>query len=436
MARDIYGDMEDDSRPRVRESRWHFSTNAGEMRHFITRAGPGLAPYPAEADSPTVYRVEWLKNVAYTSEVGAQTLTYDTTGKYDKVFNMEAAKYMEEGSIGIAWKMGRQWYTIDKVPRPYCTTRKYDLSGTLLWSKDHGAPGRKDNITSSWFVKSLAKRSDGTVFVSGPFYLNQCVREIDSAGEIVASQTKVVSRMRIGPDDRIFLLEGNKLRKYDFDWSQLWEYGIDGVVPESFAVDTGGAVAWAGNKSGGTGKWASRISSAGSFLFEYTSENFEDCATTSDDSVLFSGLLGSGNKLRKYNSSGTLLWTTSEPTIDAQIAVDSSDDCYVAGILDDSPFSTDDRTVLKINSSGSLVWHKARWDNAGQTALAQDVCVAVSPDGSLVAHGGFRSGLGITHQVRDSSNGDLIWEGDHGATVQTMMFTDDALYVGGIRTRV
>jgi hypothetical protein len=111
---------------------------------FETIAGPDATPYPAEVDEPNVYYARRLKNVRFTETVGQQTLTYDTTEDKRFIFNMEAEKYIEEGSIISCWRQNGQWWTIDKVRQEELLVLCHARGAT---SHSAGSVSRLDPIT-------------------------------------------------------------------------------------------------------------------------------------------------------------------------------------------------------------------------------------------------------------------------------------------------
>lgn len=111
------------------------------LKFFRTVAGPDETAYPEEGDSPTVYYARMLKNVSFTETPGAQSLSYANTDTYKHIFNMEADKYIEEGSVVMCWKPTHQWYTIDKVVSDvfavgteFQKVYAWDSNWNLLWT--------------------------------------------------------------------------------------------------------------------------------------------------------------------------------------------------------------------------------------------------------------------------------------------------------------
>lgn len=119
--------------------------------------------------------------------------------------------------------------------------------------------------------------------------------------------------------------------------------------------------------------------------------------------------------IRKYNKSGTVVWTrqfgTSENDSAYGVTTDSSGNAYVvgstAGNLAASPSLSDDAFIRKYNSSGSVVWTRQFTFGGYDYATAQGVAV---DGGGAVYVGGYTSGLDSSGFVRKFNNaGTTIW---------------------------
>lgn len=104
-------------RPRYRPDELR-DRHAGPRAFFETVAGPDETAYPTEASAPTTYYGRMLYDVRFTETPGAGALTYSYTDYYRCLFNLEVAKYIEDGSVVLCFKESNQWFTIDKVTRP------------------------------------------------------------------------------------------------------------------------------------------------------------------------------------------------------------------------------------------------------------------------------------------------------------------------------
>lgn len=103
-----------------------------DWRFFKTAAGPDETEYPEEAQGVNVYYARELRNVSYPKEVGAQTLTYEETERFNYVCNLEPEKYIEEGSVVLGFLENGRWWTIDKV------IGGFHLFDRVTWSPESG----------------------------------------------------------------------------------------------------------------------------------------------------------------------------------------------------------------------------------------------------------------------------------------------------------
>lgn len=113
------------------------------LTFWKTIAGPGATAYPADGTSPTVYNARPLRDVSFSDTPGAQSLTFtEITGTEHerRFFNLETAKYIEEGSVVACWENSGKLFTIDKVVGSGVTHRRlrYDTATqefTEVWSR-------------------------------------------------------------------------------------------------------------------------------------------------------------------------------------------------------------------------------------------------------------------------------------------------------------
>ena len=105
-----------------------------EWEFFITTYNPDGESYPTEDENPTVYYCKQLKNVTFVEMVGNPALEYEETSIRRYVRNLEESKYIERGSIIMAWPKGARWYTIDKtLGRAWRHYVRLNLDGSQEW---------------------------------------------------------------------------------------------------------------------------------------------------------------------------------------------------------------------------------------------------------------------------------------------------------------
>ena len=140
------------------------------------------------------------------------------------------------------------------------------------------------------------------------------------------------------------------------------------------------------------------------------------------------GRIGSDDAfLRKYNSSGNILWTkqigSSQMDYCFSVAMDRSGNAYISGATYGNIFGTNagsyDAYLAKYNSSGSLLWSK----QIGTSSFDVSYSVAVdwngnaymsgSTDGSL---GGPNAGSTDSFLVKYNSSGALLWSKQIGTS--------------------
>lgn len=392
--------------------------NLFERAFFKTISGPGATPYPADGLTPptNVYYCRRLKNVTYTQTPGAQTLNSVDLDSYEYIMNLEPSKYIEEGSKIWGFKMDSRWYTIDKVTADLCTHRMYDLDGNLLWSKDFGA-----------LVTAINMDSSSNVYVAGVVANSVVARVYDSSGNLTLTIT-----------DSDFA-----------DGSQAFD-----VIPDSSGnILVGNNASVSKYNTSGVKQWT--ISAGGASLAAGTSGDFFAVGT------------GGSGSIGKYNSSGSLVATSPGgfPTSGGRLSVQLAQTTIMASGFASTPsqrYSLDLSTTISayqgpstngIQHSGSSVWYagdsgisalKATlqigvglvtdWSVANRgSATDRDLALCDTGNAKVLVAGDRDSN--ITHQMRDSANGDLLWEKDHRGNVSACDGNATRVVIGGERVR-
>lgn len=390
--------------------------NRFECAFFKTTAGPGATPYPSNPAS--IYYGVFLKNVSYTETPGNGNLTKTETSNRGYVFNMERAKYIEEDSIIWAFKMGAQWYTIDKVTDAFITHRKYDVNGNELWNADHGAT-----------VFDIVADSSGSVYVVGAEADDGAyIRRYNSDGTLSLSIPRgdhVIggngAGIAVDSTGSILVTGVTTVRKYNSSGVQQWE--------SSYAGDTYGIAIGDSDSYYTIGGDLAKYDSTGLFI-RYAAETLHDS--------------GGG-----FSDQGKVVSRISENTV-----MDASSSRWSADLT--TEFSTY-RTggCIGIDYSGSSMWYTMDSGNSASKAsivfgfptsslvydwtvpqrgtgvIDYDIALFDSGNTKVMVAGDRHSS--VSHQARDSADGSLLWERDHGGNLWACFGAADAAYVCGER---
>lgn len=379
---------------------------------FVTVAGPGDTPYPADGQTPpvNVYRAMKVYRVRFTESPGAQSMAWDESNEYRCICNLEPAKYIELGSLVLGFEMHGRWFTIDKVPGRFITHRKYDVNGNELWNADHGALVFSINVDASGNVYVFGQDADDGAYV----------RRYNSAGSLTLSIQNPSSNSGSGDviadssGNIIVLQDSTSLRKYDSDGNQIWSTGVIGGAV-NLALASGDGFYVIGNElglydsSGGFVRFAAETShdSGGSRVSARIGEN-----TVMDNSVSrWSGDLTTefsayrAGASRGIDHSGNAVWLCH----------------YSSGTVKQAGKYT-------VVGTPSTNWETSRRD---ASVTEEDIALFDSGNAKVMIVGNRHSN--ITHQARDAGDGSLLWERDHGGDLRACCGATDAVYVAGAR---
>ena len=162
----------------------------------------------------------------------------------------------------------------------------------------------------------------------------------------------------------------------------------------------------------GTLQWSRTLGGSGA-------DNGLGVAIDSSDNIIISGTTvsdGEGSQdllVAKYNSSGVLQWdrTLGGSGIDTgeSVAIDSSDNIIVSGRTTSDGAGSNDLLIVKYNSSGVLQWDKTLGGSGSENGLG----VAVDSSDNIIVVGIVTSdGAGLNDALiaKYNSSGTLLWD--------------------------
>lgn len=359
---------------------FRFTESQGAIRHawFITAAGPGATAYPSEGSSPNVYYARRVRNPSYAQTVGQQEVTYSTTTEYAHVCNLEAEKYIEEGSLIKCWHENGRWWTIDK------TRASLLFVGMGAFPAFTPLVGLYNPTTGDLIGETLSDWPS-------------------TSGNVVLART--------GQSGAVWTLGPSGLRKWSRAGTLLW--GKAGGV--SMAVDA------SGNAYVNSGTTITKRNSSGDVVATLSTGDVSDgfIATDVSGNLFYHDENTVSNRgLVKFDSSGSELWSTATiggvtgSQFKRRIAIDASGSTYVAS--------------RKIDQSGSVLW-----TNPG-TGGFDDFCVCIDADGGVYV--GEPSGTTLASHVRkiSPSDGSTIWSTEVSSAAESRGVRDLAAHDGAV----
>ena len=237
-----------------------------------------------------------------------------------------------------------------------------------------------------------------------------CVRQTSDGGFILSGSEQNQGMLLKTNEDGIL------------EWGQTYEIGIDEVLKSVSQCSDGGFIA-AGTFTGTFTDleylWVIKTDAAGNMEWQETvgtadkNDWGEDVIETQDGGFVITGTQnddGFNSKafLRKYSSSGSLLWNKTYSGSDYNEGIsliEASDGKIVFAGLSGTAHGAYKHFMVKTSADGAQNWKKRFGDNTQQTLNA--VCEA--PDGGFVA-GGFCHNYNYNYIVKRSSSGSMEWE--------------------------
>ena len=296
---------------------------------------------------------------------------------------------------------------------------KLDSSGAVVWERTYGGSDWDD-------AKSIVATSDGGYAVAGyteskgAGFEDIWLLKLDSSGAVVWERTYGVSNHDkaysiVATSDGGYAVAGSTnskgagskdiwLLKLDSSGAVLWErtYGVsnhDKAYSIVATSDGGYAVAGSTNSkgAGSVDIWLLKLDSSGDVVWERTYggsawDDAESIVATSDGGYAVAGYTyskGAGGEdiwLLKLDSSGAVVWERTYGGSDSDVAysiVATSDGGYaVAGYTKSKGAGSFDIWLLKLDSSGAVLWERtyggSAWDEAYSIVATSDGGYAVA----------------------------------------------------------
>jgi hypothetical protein len=291
--------------------------------------------------------------------------------------------------------------------------RKWDLDGnedtTGNWPIDVGSPAVRicslDYSFTHQFFMITGHRSnhtvDGVSNIAGYERFDLDGNSILSSGSLANSDSRAISIIDSSGD---FFPQALSLIKINKDSTTIL-VNVARIIGVFFASYTNG------NYVGLVGTRSSVPASAalfeidGTFLYsrDFGAVDSLDCYVDNSGNFYINHNIVSSTTTRKYDSSGTLLWSFNHGVIARGIIADSSDNVYISGNR------TSNITHRKLDSSGNLVWSK---DHGTQGTFRADKSIDIDSEGNIWFT--FQRTSNITHRKHDP-DGTLLLSIDHGA---------------------
>ncbi len=328
---------------------------------------------------------------------------------------------------------------------PYDDARFYSNS-TLCPGTYYLNDSSFDGLVSSG-AQGISLTCDGTVIVGNgtgrgivDSYSNVTVsgcnvRNYSSGLVAEGSWNKTFSGLSSGNDidadssGNIYVLSGSNVLKYTPSFAEVWRRSIPSTTGSSIDggidIDSSGNLVVAYSSILGNWNWAlAKYYANGtqmwnrSFIWNATANDLVyDVAFDHDDDIIVVGVwpnsTGSSTydwAIAKFDTDGNYLWNVTVPWHATQndfaysVEVDSQNNLFVGGVFRNN---SDDWALIKINSSGSVLWKRnLPWSN---TVSYSGMSVAVdSSDNVYFAGQGYNTTYDFSVMKLDSS-GNQLW---------------------------
>ena len=224
---------------------------------------------------------------------------------------------------------------------------KYNSSGVLQWSANHGA-----------VINSIAVDTSGNVYIGGVRTSNLTTRKYNSSGTLQWSVDHGANVNSVAVDSStgdVYIggvrTSNLTTRKYNSSGTLQWSVDF-GAAVNSVAVLPNGNICTGGVRVTSGGSRTIRVYNSSNTI-QWSADHgatVRSVATDSSNNVYSGGLASSSLTTRKYNSSGTLQWSVNHGDQVNSVSVDSSDNVYTGGVASSS------LTTRKYDSSGTLQW--------------------------------------------------------------------------------
>lgn len=279
-----------------------------------------------------------------------------------------------------------------------CRIAKLKSDGTVSWGKSIGDDRLERNTR-------IVQTSDG--------------------GYILAAEFKSSADQRFN----FLLVKFNSTGSVS--WQKAYDYSDYDCINNILLASNGDIVIAGEARSDNSLSWVIRTNSTGDIVWQETVNlDYTDIKAAADGGLFFTGstvMAGQGVKtvgywdgvVTKMSASGTIEWTKSYGTTEkfvrgVSIEVASSGDIYVGGeYVSVSGANRDqfygDFMVLKLNSSGDIVWQKA-FGGSNDDRMSN---MRLTSDGKLIC-AGYTSSYGADSKdkwvVELDTNGNILWQ--------------------------
>gem|GEM_PF-3925371 len=368
------------------------------VRAYFRTAIPSEDCYPDEfaGSNEIAFSAELLSGVEYPETVGIQSRSGTATGVF---LIVHSVAWMPPGTVFIAEKVNGQWHadtqhlsTAFSTQSAIGTTRKYDIDGKLLWTRDHGDPQSNPFLPD---VESVTLDNQFNVYTGG-MPLNSpdkiSTRKYNKCGELqwsassredeIQSSSGLVRSVSVNQEGTMLYASGTfvpiqgknvYVRVYDASTGNLLD-SLSNFLPQSSGAN-GIRIAWNSN-----GLFESVSTSNGEFLQKRQLSDLQ---------------VATWWQRPGHSSSGGR-------AID--IAVNSAQGfVYACGL---ATLSSPNSTIEKYQPTGGLVWAKKH------STIASAALVAVSQTDGFVYAGGNDVGGSIALFQLKESDGSKIWSVD------------------------